>query len=105
MTFEKSFRLNNTIDTNSALYSSGQQYPFNHIFHLDAQNYNKFEVMSLVSVRYNDIYYNSGYLTLDATGLLDGEFHLSAAPTSLADLCTKLNNSIDSGPNTLGLLS
>jgi hypothetical protein len=62
---EKSFRINNVIDSSSPLYYGNTNdnythYPYENVFYLDAQNYNKFEVVSLVSVRFHDIYLNSG---------------------------------------------
>lgn len=55
------------MDTKNANYNS-DTYPYQSTFYLDAQNYSQFEILSLVSARFNDIYFNSGYLTLDTGG-------------------------------------
>lgn len=65
---EKSFRINNTIDTSDPRYvnkTQYNQYPFNFNFYLNAGQYAKFEVMSIVSVRFNNIFHNSGYFYVD----------------------------------------
>lgn len=51
--------------------------------------FQKFKYTSVVSVRYNDMFFNSGSLNIDDEGLT---YNLPRAPTSLTDLCTMLND-------------
>ena len=47
--------------------------------------------MSIVSVRYNDIYFNSGFLQI-TLGATVWKYFLPQAPISLSGLCTTLNS-------------
>lgn len=60
---ERCFRINNVVDIYDSKYN-GDQYPFQSTFKLDAGQYKRFTKTSVVSVRFNNIFFNSGSLRI-----------------------------------------